>query len=238
MVAPTAVSGSSRLALVIGNADYASAPLKNPANDANLIARTLRDLDFEVMEYSNLDQRAMKRAIRDFGARLDMAGEDAVGLFFFSGHGMQQEGVNYLLPIGAEIFTEADVDIEAVSASAILAQMEQAQNGVNIVILDACRSNPFSRGFRAASNGLAMMDAPTGSIVAYATSPGTVAYDGTGENSPYTRALAQAMQQPNQKIEEVFKMVRLAVVTETNEQQVPWESSSLIGDFIFLREGE
>jgi uncharacterized caspase-like protein len=178
----------------------------------------------------------MKRAIRDFGKKLELAGEDAVGFFYFSGHGLQSEGENYLSPIGAEVRGEADIEIEMVSANAILKQMEFARNGLNIVVLDACRTSPYSRGFRSAQNGLATMDAPTGSILAYATAPGTVAYDGRGDNSPYAGALAKAMLMPNTPVETVFKKVRISVINETDEKQVPWESSSLIGEFMFNAE--
>ena len=229
-------SDQRKLALVIGNAEYLNGPLENPVNDARLIGTTLKSLGFEVYIQENADQKTMKRAIRDFGGKLESAGEDAVGFFYFSGHGLQSEGENYLSPIGAEVRSEADVEIEMVSANAILKQMEFARNGLNIVVLDACRTSPYSRGFRSAQNGLATMDAPTGSILAYATAPGTVAYDGRGDNSPYAGALAKAMLMPNTPVETVFKKVRISVINETDEKQVPWESSSLIGEFMFNAE--
>ena len=222
-----------RLALVIGNASYTEGPLRNPVNDSRLIADTLRKVGFEVLEYENMSQREMKRAIRTFGDKLDGLSEDAVGLVYYSGHGIQADNTNYLIPVDAKISSEADLDIEAVSASSILKQMEFARNGLNIVILDACRNNPYGRSFRSASKGLARMDAPVGSIVAYATSPGNVAYDGSGNNSPYTKALAEAMLQEGLKIEELLKRVRISVAEDTNNKQIPWESSSLIGDFSF-----
>ena len=228
-----ASSEQRKLALLIGNAEYLRGPLDNPVNDARLIGTTLKSLGFEVYIQENADQKTMKRAIRDFGGKLESAGEDAVGFFYFSGHGLQSEGENYLSPIGADVRSEADVEIEMVSANAILKQMEFARNGLNIVVLDACRTNPYSRGFRSAQNGLANMDAPTGSILAYATAPGTVAYDGRGDNSPYAGALAKAMLIPNTPVETVFKKVRISVINETDEKQVPWESSSLIGEFMF-----
>ena len=235
--ASSASSDQRKLALVIGNAEYLNGPLDNPVNDARLIGTTLKSLGFEVYIQENADQKTMKRAIRDFGKKLESAGEDAVGFFYFSGHGLQNEGENYLSPIGAEVRSEADVEIEMVSANAILKQMEFARNGLNIVVLDACRTSPYSRGFRSAQNGLATMDAPTGSILAYATAPGTVAYDGRfdgrGDNSPYAGALAKAMLMPNTPVETVFKKVRISVINETDEKQVPWESSSLIGEFMF-----
>ena len=228
-----AFSEQRKLALLIGNAEYLNGPLDNPVNDARLIGATLKSLGFEVYIHENANQKTMKRAIRDFGKKLELAGEDAVGLFYFSGHGLQSEGENYLSPIGAEVRNEADVEIEMVSANAILKQMDFARNGLNIVILDACRTNRFSRGFRSAQNGLADMAAPTGSILAYATAPGSVAYDGRGDNSPYAGALAEAMLMPNTPVEAVFKAVRISVINETDEKQVPWESSSLTGEFMF-----
>ena len=222
-----------RIALVIGNGGYETAPLKNPVNDARLMAATLRGAGFEVIERLDADQKAMKRAIQEFGERLEQAGQDGVGLFYFSGHGVQVGGVNYLIPIDTSINRESDVDIEAVSANAVLGTMEFARNRLNIVILDACRNNPYARSFRSATRGLARMDAPRGTLVAYATAPGGVAFDGEGANSPYTSALVQAMQAPGLKVEEVFKQVRLSVMAETGEQQVPWEGSSLTGDFYF-----
>jgi hypothetical protein len=222
-----------RLALVIGNASYTEGPLRNPVNDSRLIADTLRKVGFEVLEYENMSQREMKRAIRTFGDKLDGLSEDAVGLVYYSGHGIQADNTNYLIPVDAKISSEADLDIEAVSANSILKQMEFARNGLNIVILDACRTNPYGRSFRSASKGLARMDAPVGSIVAYATSPGNVAYDGAGNNSPYTKALAEAMLEEGLKIEELLKRVRISVAEDTNNKQIPWESSSLIGDFSF-----
>ncbi|MDA7709248.1 caspase family protein [bacterium] len=228
-----AFSEQRKLALLIGNAEYLNGPLDNPVNDARLIGATLKSLGFEVYIHENANQKTMKRAIRDFGKKLELAGEDAVGLFYFSGHGLQSEGENYLSPIGAEVRNEADVEIEMVSANAILKQMDFARNGLNIVILDACRTNRFSRGFRSAQNGLADMAAPTGSILAYATAPDSVAYDGRGDNSPYAGALAEAMLMPNTPVEAVFKAVRISVINETDEKQVPWESSSLTGEFMF-----
>ncbi len=235
IVQPEPAFAEQRIALVIGNGAYSKkiGVLGNPINDAALMAESLRELNFEVSSYTDLDQRGMRRAIRDFGKKLDQAGKEGVGLFYFAGHGVQTQGTNYLIPVGAEIKTEADMAIEAVPADGVLAQMEYAGPAVNIIILDACRNNPFDRGFRSSTNGLARMDAPTGSLVAYSTAPGEVAADGEGRNSPYTRALAQAMRAPGSKLEEVFKTVRIKVMERTAGTQVPWESSSLTGDFYF-----
>ena len=228
-------SAEMRHALVIGNGDYEQVgALTNPPNDARLMARTLRDLDFEVIEVVDASQIEMKRAIRDFGARLNEAGRQGIGLFYYAGHGVQVNGANYIIPVNAQISKEGDVDIEAVNANSVLGMMEYSNSRLNFVILDACRNNPYSRGFRSTTRGLAKMSAPTGSFIAYATSPGDVAVDGHGENSPYTAALVEHMQQPGVPIEKVFREVRNDVRAKTSNQQTPWESSSLIGgDFYF-----
>jgi len=223
-----------RVALVIGNSAYTDSPLQNPASDAQLMAATLRQVGFEVAELVDAGQKAMKRAIRDFGDELHRAGPEAVGLFYYAGHGVQVGGENYLIPIDAPIRRESDVDIEAVTASGVLRQMEFARNRINIVVLDACRNNPFARSFRSATQGLARMDAPRGSLIAYATAPGRVAADGDGSNSPYTAALAEAMTRPGIRLEQALKQVRRQVIVATDDQQVPWESSSLTGDFYFV----
>lgn len=222
-----------RIALVIGNSAYADAPLRNPVNDARLMSDTLRRLGFEVIVETDADQKTMKRAIQAFGEQLDASGPEGIGLFYYAGHGVQSAGTNYLIPVNALIGREADLEIEAVSADWVLTQMEFARNNLNIVVLDACRNNPFARSFRSASRGLARMDAPSGSLLAYATAPGDVASDGEGANSPYTGALVRAMSTPGLKVEEAFKQVRINVMDSTAGQQVPWEASSLTGDFFF-----
>ncbi|MEZ5428579.1 MAG: caspase domain-containing protein [Pyrinomonadaceae bacterium] len=220
-----------RTALVIGNAAYANSPLKNPINDATDIAAALRDTGFEVIYKTNLNQTEMKRAIREFGTKLRTKG--GVGLFYFAGHGIQVNGTNYLVPISATFNSEEEVEYEAVDAGFVLAQMEASQNPMNIVILDACRNNPFSRSFRSQSQGLAQMDAPSGTIIAYATAPGSVASDGPGRNGLYTQELLKNIRTSNLGIEEVFKRVRISVLSSTEGKQTPWESSSLTGSFRF-----
>ena len=221
----------ARTALVIGNARYEASPLRNPANDARLMARTLSAMGFDVRSHTDLDQNGMKRAIRDFGRRL--RDEGGVGLFYFAGHGMQVNGENYLIPVGASVESESDVDIEGIRIAEVLAKMDGARNRMNVVILDACRNNPFARSFRSASRGLAFMNAPSGTLVAYATAPGSVAADGSGDNGVYTQHLVRAMQTEGEAIEDVFKQARAWVQQETSGRQVPWESSSLTGDFYF-----
>ena len=223
-----------RVALVIGNSAYADIPLANPVNDARLISQTLRDLEFDVVEVFDADQKAMKYAIIEFGEKLELAGRDAVGLFYYAGHGLQVGGQNFLVPLGAHIEKESHVAIEAVSAGWILGEMEFAGNRMNFVILDACRNNPLTRSFRSATRGLARMNAPRGSLVAYSTGPGDVSRDGEGVNSPYTTALARALLMPGISAERMFKQVRDWVASETGNQQVPWEESSLTGDDFFF----
>ncbi len=231
---PAEAATQPRIALVIGNGAYADVRLRNPVNDSRLMAATLRTLGFEVRDHADLDQKGMKRAIRDFADTLQAAGERAVGLFYYAGHAVQVAGRNYLIPIGAAIDRESDVDIEAVSADTVLVAMEFARNGLNIVILDACRDNPYKRRFRSATRGLARMNAPQGTLIAYATAPGNVAADGDGTNSPYTAALVEAMRLPAVPVELMFKRVRQRVMAGTKDRQVPWEASSLTGDFQFV----
>jgi len=229
------VAAEQRIALVIGNAAYATVPaLTNPANDAALMAATLGDVGFDVVTAPNADRDEMAAAIREFGKRLRAAGPDAVGLFYYAGHGVQANGVNYLIPVDAPIGNEADLETAAVSAQWVLSQMDYAGNALNIVILDACRNNPFAGGFRSLGSGLARMDAPSGALVAYAAAPGQTAADGSGANSPYTAALADAMRTPGLDLQDVFKRVRVAVESATGRAQTPWEESSLKGDFFFV----
>lgn len=219
-----------RTALVIGNSAYSSGPLKNPVNDATDIAAALQKLGFKVILKKNANLETMEEAIEDFGNRLKRGG---VGLFYYAGHGVQVNGVNYLIPIGANVNKESDVRFKAFDAGRILAEMENANNGLNIVLLDACRDNPFGKSFRSASRGLAIVNiAPTGTFISYSTGPGQVARDGDGLNSPYTKALLQYMQEPGTSITDVFMMVRQKLRKETG--QVPWELSSLEGKFFFI----
>jgi uncharacterized caspase-like protein/formylglycine-generating enzyme required for sulfatase activity len=232
------LAAEPRIALVIGNSEYSSGPLPNPANDAKMIGETLNNLGFEVIARRNADQNTMKRAIQEFGSRLEKAGPAAVGLFYYAGHGVQLNGRNYLIPTTAQIEREGDVEIEAVSADWVIEQMRYARNRLNIVILDACRNNPFTRSMRSVDHGLATMDAPAGILIAYSTAPGAVAADGSGRNSPYTEALSLAMRDLHEPVEQVFKHVRVGVMSATSGKQVPWESSSLTGDFYFAAQNK
>jgi uncharacterized caspase-like protein len=224
-----------RFALVIGNGAYGIGPLKNPTNDARDMAQTLSALGFELIHKENLNQIEMKRAIREFGAKIRGGG---VGLFYYAGHGVQVKGVNYLVPVDAKIESEEEVEYECVDAGFVLAQMESAGNSMNILILDACRNNPFARSFRSASRGLAQMDAPSGTLIAYATAPGFVASDGSEQNGLYTQELLKFMRTQDLSLEEVFKRVRVSVRNLTQGKQTPWESSSFTGSFYFNRGGE
>jgi caspase domain-containing protein len=229
-VAPAAEA--RRVALVIGNGAYESAPLRNPINDARDVAQALRELGFDVAHGENLGRDDMKRRIRSFGERL--RGGSDVALFYYAGHGVQVKGTNYLVPVDAKVQREEEVEYEGVEAGFVLAQMEADSSRVNIVILDACRNNPFTRSFRSAANGLAALDAPRGTLIAYATGPGSTASDGTARNGLYTQELLKQMRSPGLSVEDVFKRVRVAVLAQTAGRQTPWESSSLTGDFRFV----
>ena len=221
-----------RIALVVGNANYKVRPLKNPRNDADDISRSLRSSGFEVIDLRDASLQQMRTGVRQFGDRLI---NNDVGLVYYSGHGVEVKGRNYFIPVNADIQREDEIADQGLDVSLILEKMNTAGKGVNILIVDACRDDPFGRSFRSSSRGLAQMDAPRGTIIAYATSPGKVASDGDPRerNSPYTKNLVKAMQQPNKPIEQVFKEVRRAVQEETKNQQTPWENTSLSGDFYF-----
>jgi len=227
---PNAPIAEPRVALIIGNSAYMQAPLANPVNDARDMAKVLVALGFRVTLKENAPLAEMKQAIRDFGRAIKQGG---VGLFYFAGHGIQAKGRNYLVPVNADIQNEYEIEDQAVDTNLVLGAMDEAQNRVNILILDACRNNPFARSFRSAAGGLAQMDAARGTLIAYATSPGSVAADGSGRNGIYTKHLVESLQQGDSDISKVFSRVRADVVAETHGQQTPWESTSLIGDFYF-----
>lgn len=230
---PAAVPAmGKRVALVIGNAGYSDVQaLKNPKNDAALMAKTLASVGFEVETVIDADQATMKRAMLEFGRKL-RSGVDA-GLFYYSGHGVQANGKNYLIPVNASIKDEDEVAIEAVDVNDFLETMENSTSKVNIVVLDACRNNPFAGSFRSASRGLSVVTAPRGTYIAYSTAPGSVAEDGSGENSAYTKSLAQAILAPGLPLEQTFKEVRRLVADATDNKQVTWDSSSITGNFYF-----
>ena len=232
---PPTISGlERRVALVIGNATYKVNPLKNPVNDSTDMARSLRSVGFDVIEANNTTLAQMREVTRRFADKL---GNSDVGLVYYSGHGVEVKGKNYLIPVNADIKREYEVVDQAFDASQFLEMMDNIRGPnnkrVNILIVDACRNNELQKSWRSTNNGLARMDAPGGTFISFATAPGRVAADGSGRNSPYTKHLLQALKQPNVPIEQVFKVVRRNVMEETKGEQIPWENSSLVGDFYF-----
>jgi len=236
LVFANAAAAEPRVALVIGNSAYQGdlPALPNPANDAKLMAKTLKSVGFDVVEAEDATQDAMKKAIAEFSDKLAAAGSEGTGLFFYAGHGLQVAGENYLIPIDAKIKSERDVDLVSISANTVLKQMDFAGSAVNIIILDACRNNPLPSSARSAGRGLAEIKTTArGSFIAYSTSPGSTAADGDGTNSPYTTALAATITQPGLSIADVFQEVRTKVLASTGNSQTPWDSSSLTGRFYF-----
>lgn len=220
-----------RTALVIGNSRYKDAPLKNPANDAGAIGDNLKKMGFSVIPLLDTGKAAMENAIRSYGEQL--AKSKGVGLFYFAGHGLQVSWRNFLVPVDANLDRTDDIPQQTVDLAALLGGIGKAGNPMNIVILDACRDNPFGGDLRS-GKGLSQMDAPIGTLLAYATAPGNVASDGSGSNGLYTENLLREVRTPEAKIEDVFKRVRLAVRRASQGQQIPWESTSLEEDFYFL----
>ena len=220
----------SRTALVIGNANYSQGKLNNPVNDANDIATALREVGFEVILLTDADLRKMEEALEQLGSNLKRGG---VGLFYYAGHGVQVDGENYLIPLGSQINRAQDVRYEAFPVGKVLGAMEDAGNDLNIVVLDACRDNPYARQWRSTQRGLALVQSATGTLIAYATKPGGLTEDGNGRNGTYTSHLLKHIRTPDLDVELMFKRVREGVLQETNRQQIPWESSSLIGSFAF-----
>ena len=222
-----------KMALVVGNSRYKDAPeLKNPANDAKEIGETLKAAGFEVNTLLDTGREQLVGAIRDYVQAMEQ--KKAVGLFYFAGHGVQLAWRNYMLPIDAAIDKIDDVGQQSVDIARLMEGLTRAGNPMNVIILDACRENPFGKDVRVEQKGLSQMDAPTHSILAYATSPGNVASDGDGANGLYTENLLREMKVQEAKIEDVFKRVRLSVRRKTNGAQIPWESTSLEEDFWFL----
>ena len=221
-----------RTALVVGNADYAFGALSNPINDAEAVAKSLEEAGFAVTLRTDADQAEMQKAIASFGDALKQKG--GVGLFYFAGHGVQMSGENYLLPVGMRIKGEDDIKTGAVTATEIVDAMASSRDGLNIVVLDACRNNPLNKG---KTRGLSRIDSNESLFVSYSTSPGAVALDGEGGNSPYTRYLATSIATPNLNIEETFKRTLKGVYVETKGEQIPWISSTFFGDFVFRPNG-
>ncbi|MCB1691235.1 MAG: caspase family protein [Pseudomonadales bacterium] len=227
-------AASDRVALVIGNADYPGAPLENPVRDAKAMSTKLRSLGFHVVEVENASLKNMQHGLVDFLQEID---QGATALVFYAGHGIQANGRNYLMPIDASMDSETTLRFDAMELNDVLEELERSGASINIVILDACRNNPFERKTRGSSRGLAVVDAAVGTLIAYATAPGSVASDGNGEHGLYTGALLKALDEPGLEVEAVFKNVRNQVAKASNNQQIPWESSSLTGNFVFNQSG-
>lgn len=226
---PTQPAKEQRVALVVGNSRY-DAPLRNPVNDARAIAAQLREVGFSVTLLEDAPLDKMFEAIRVFGDQLRGGG---VGLFYFAGHGVQIAGRNYLVPVGSQIEREDEVVYRSIDAGQVLNKMASAGNRVNLVILDACRSNPFARSFRAISTGLAIMEAPPNTLIGFATSPGAVASDGSGTHGLYTEHLLKNIPIEGLRVEDMFKRVRAAVRQDSAGRQLPWENTSLEVEFYF-----
>lgn len=226
------VEADRRVALLIGNSAYWHAPvLKNAANDADDMAGVLGRKGFEVILRKNARHAEMEKSIREFGKTIQHA---TVGFFFYAGHGVQVNGTNYLIPVDADIQAEDEIRFKAVDANFVLSKMESAGNLMNIIVLDACRVNPYAK-FRSISQGLAQMDAPRGSLIVYATSPGRVAEDGDGRNGVFTKHFLSKMDIPGLEIREILSQVRATVETETEMRQTPWSSRPLREDSILHR---
>jgi uncharacterized caspase-like protein len=241
-VAPTIAPRDSRLALLIGNSGYsrndALPQLKNPSNDARDIAVALKENGFgKVAVVLDADHRTMRDAISKFGEDLRKAGPQAVGLFYYAGHGVEEGGRNYLIPLGTRIGSPKDLEFDSIDAQRVLAYMEDAGNAVNIFVLDACRDNPFPQlnRFRSSPNrgGLAQMRAPTGTFIGFSAAPGQTAIEGDGRNSLFAGALVQSLRLPNSNIDAVFTRATGTVTDMTARRQVPWKQSSLTSDFHF-----
>ena len=229
-VASFAAAAADRVALLIGNNQYGTAPLRNAVNDANDLGAALRDLGFEVIVRENATRRDMYDAIREFGAALEGA---STAFLFYAGHAMQFKDRNYLIPIDIAMGSEEDVTFFAVELQQVFDRIEKARTRHNFLVLDACRDNPFASSFKVSSAGLAQMSAPSGTLIAYATAPGSTAADGYGRNGVYTKHILQQIRVPDMPAEIMFKRVREGVEQETIRRQTPWDASSLKGDFAF-----
>jgi Caspase domain len=232
---PIGLSGpEQRIALVIGNSNYQNvARLPNPANDAKAVAELLNTAGFEVISATDLSHNQMIEVMQDFSAKIAGRGANTVAMVYYAGHGVQLAGENYLVPVDARISSEPDLIDGSVRLVDMMATLEAIPSRMRIVILDACRNNPFA-SLNEAGRGLAIVDAPNGSIVGYSTAPGTEALDGVGNHSPYTDAFLRLAHEKNVPIEQLFKRVRLEVNNLTDGRQTPWESSSLTSDFYFF----
>lgn len=224
-----------RIALVIGNSKYPDSPLTNPLNDANAMCKELKVLGFDAQILLDSNLKDLRAAIQAYGVRI--AKSKAVGLFYYAGHGVQLAWRNYLIPVDANIDRVDDIPKQTFELNNMLLALNKAQNPMNIIILDACRDNPFGKKLPTEQKGLSQFDAPNNSLLCYATAPGNVASDGSGVNGLFTENLLREMRDPDAKIEDVFKRVRLKVRLASKGQQIPWESTSLEDDFYFNAKG-
>jgi Caspase domain len=233
--APTAPQGpEQRVALVIGNSNYQNAvQLTNPGNDAQSMAQMLNQAGFEVIAATDLTQSDMIKVVQDFSEKVAARGPNTVAMVYYAGHGVQLEGENYLIPVDAKVSSPSELVADSVRLVDVMATLEAIPSRVRIVVLDACRNNPFPSVVDA-TRGLAIVDAPTGSIIGYSTAPGNEAQDGIDGHSPYTSTFLRLAREPNLPIEKLFKRVRLEVNHSTEGGQTPWESSSLTSEFYFF----
>ena len=219
-----------RVALVIGNSHYTSAPLTNPANDARAMADSLRNLGFQVIEREDLRTGQIPATLREFRSSLTPG---SVALFFYAGHGLQIKGVNYLPAVDAEITSEEDVPMQSIDVNRVLDMLGESKTRLNLLFLDACRNNPYARSMRSGTNGLAKVDAPSGTLISFATRPGSTASDGSEGHGLYTEQLLREINELNAPIEQVLKKVNANVKRETRGAQEPWMEGSIEGDFYF-----
>src|SRR4030088_644495 len=228
----------NRVALVIGQSAYRSVPaLPNPANDAKAVTQMLTDSGFEVPTAADLSQSEMRQQVSEFAGKVAAKGADTVALVFYAGHGLQIDGENYLVPVDIDPKREADIPLQAVRLNDLMNTLGALPTRMRIVMLDACRNNPFPALSQTAGHGLAVVDTKAGApgaFISYSTSPGSEAEDGTGDDSPYTTAVLSVAKEPNLPIEEAFKRIRVAVNQATDGRQIPWESSSLTTEFKFF----
>jgi Caspase domain len=235
-------SAENRVALVIGQSAYrAVVPLPNPANDVKAMAQLLGEAGFEVVTAADLSQDDLRRTVGEFAGKIAGKGPDTTALVFYAGHGIQVDGENYLIPVDVDPKRETDIPLQAVRLNDLLNTLTSVPSKMRIILLDACRNNPFPEINKSAGHGLAIVDAKVGApgiFLSYSTSPGAEAEDGGGANSPYTTALLTAARQPGLSIEEAFKRVRVSVNKATDGRQTPWESSSLTDEFRFFGSGD
>jgi len=220
---------AARKALVIGNGAYKAQPLANPVNDAADMAKRLEALGFEVVLATNATQRQMGAAILDFQKRLGPGDETVV---FYAGHGVQVAGTNYLMPVDAEPGSEAEVEFVAIDLNKVIRVLASTGASASLLLLDACRNNPFEQKFRGGARGLARVESASGVLISYAASPGTVAADGRGRNSPYTQAVLKALEEPGLPVEEVLKRVHVAVRQATGDVQTTWQEGQIVGRLV------